>query len=173
MEPMAWYRYLMLFSLSATMLFSTVASDAGQSPVSGSSEPIKIKSDELQTDTKARTATFTGKVVARQGDVTINADRMVVYYAADSDDLDKVEVFGNVRIIQAGRIGTGGHGVYDSKSGRITLDGSPRVIQGNDSVTGKVITYNLNDASSVVTGGGDSRVEAVIHPKERPSAPRK
>lgn len=147
--------------------------DAAQKPVlKTSSEPIKIKSDELQTDTKGRTATFAGKVVARQGDVTIHADRMVVHYAASSDDLEKVEVFGNVRILQANRIGTGSHGVYDSNSGMITLDGSPRVVQGNDSVTGKVITYNLNDETSVVTGGGDSRVEAIIHPKERSGVPR-
>jgi lipopolysaccharide export system protein LptA len=145
---------------------------AEQAPVSRSSEPIKIKSDELQTDYKARTATFIGKVVARQGDVTITGDRMIVYYAAAGGDLEKVEIFGNVRIVQTDRIGIGNHGVYDSKSGRVTLDGSPRVIQGKDSVTGKVITYNLNDESSVVSGGGDSRVEAVIHPKERPSVPR-
>jgi lipopolysaccharide export system protein LptA len=34
-------------------------------------------------------------------------------------------------------------------------------------VTGKVITYFVDDDRSVVTGGGDSRVEATIHPKPK------
>lgn len=166
-------RRIVVLSLVGAML-SPLNGFAAQKPAAlqSSSEPIRIKSDELQTDTKGRTATFTGKVVARQGDITIHADRMVVIYAENSDGLDRVEVFGNVRILQASRIGTADHGIYESKSGRIILDGNPRVLQGNDSVTGKVITYNLNDETSVVSGGGDSRVEAVIHPKERSGAPR-
>jgi lipopolysaccharide export system protein LptA len=156
---------LLLLAAAASCLAAPAATGAG-------AESIRIKSDELQTDTKARTATFTGRVVARQGDMTIYADRMVVTYASGSDDLEKVELFGNVRIVQQDRIGTGSHGLYDSVSRRITLDGNPRVVKGNDSVTGKVITYGLDDESSVVTGGGDSRVEAVIHPKERTGAPR-
>lgn len=169
---MTLYKQILASFLGMVILICPVLAATETPGVLRRSEPIRIKSDELQTDTKGRTATFSGKVVARQGDVTIHADRMVVNYAAASDDLEKVEVFGNVRILQANRIGTGSHGVYDSRTGRITLDGSPRVVQGNDSVTGKVITYNLDDETSVVTGGGDSRVEAVIHPKERPSAPR-
>jgi lipopolysaccharide export system protein LptA len=156
---------LLVLAATASCLAAPAATGAG-------AESIRIKSDELQTDTKARTATFTGRVVARQGDMTIYADRMVVTYASGSDDLEKVELFGNVRIVQQDRIGTGSHGLYDSATRRITLDGNPRVVKGNDSVTGKVITYGLDDESSVVTGGGDSRVEAVIHPKERSGAPR-
>lgn len=34
-------------------------------------------------------------------------------------------------------------------------------------ISGKVITYFVNEERSVVTGGGDSRVEAVIHPTDK------
>ena len=130
--------------------------------------PIQIKSNELVTDNTSRTATFSGKVSARQGDVTILSDKLVIRYGAAGQDVEKVEAFGNVRIVQGNRHGEAGHAVYDNKKGEIVLDGSPKVFQGEDVITGKVITYFVDEQKSVVTGGGPKeRVEAVIHPKEK------
>jgi len=124
-------------------------------------QPIQIKSNELSTDSASRTATFTGKVSARQGDVTIYCDRLVIYYSEKGKEVDKVEAFGNVRIVQANRVGQAGHAIYESQTGRIVLDDNPKVYQGEDEVTGKVITYYLDSQRSEVTGGAG----AVIHPK--------
>ena len=130
--------------------------------------PITVKSNELAADNKGRTAIFTGKVVSKQGDVTIFSDKLIVNYAENNGEVDKVEAIGNVRIIQLNRIGISSNAVYESRDGRITLTGTPdpKVIQGADSVTGKIITYYVDDDKSFVTGGGDpnARVEAVINP---------
>ena len=130
-------------------------------------EPIKIKSDTLHADNEKGTATFEGKVVARQGDMTLYADRVVVTYSQTGHELSQVEAFGNVRILQENRQATGSHAVYDPKAARIVLTGSPKVVQGDDVVTGKVITYYVNEQRSVVTSGPNQRVEAVIHPGEQ------
>lgn len=152
-------------SLALTLLlFGTTAFAA---PAAKNREPIKIKSDTLHTDNDKRTATFQGKVVARQGDMTLYSDRLVISYAENGGELDKVEAFGNVRIIQTNRQATGAHAVYEPDEGRIHLDGSPKVVQGDDVVTGKVITYYVNEQRSVVTSGPNQRVEAVIHPGEK------
>jgi lipopolysaccharide export system protein LptA len=127
-------------------------------------EPLKIKSDTLNADNEKKSATFEGKVVARQGDMTLYADRLVITYTASGSDLSKVEAFGNVRIMQGGRQASSAHAVYDPNTARILLDGSPKVVQGDDVITGKVITYFVNEQKSVVTGGPNQRVEAVIHP---------
>jgi lipopolysaccharide export system protein LptA len=130
-----------------------------------SSQPITIKSNELSADNKGKTAVFTGKVVAKQGDVTIFSDRMTVYYAAVQGDVDKIEADGNVRIVQQNRTGLGGHAVYDSREGKFILTGgNPRVMQGADTVSGEVITCFIDDERCSVTGG---RVEATIHPKPK------
>jgi len=127
--------------------------------------PITIKSNDLAADNKGKTAVFTGKVVAKQGDVTIFCDRMTVYYGNTQGDVDKIEADGNVRIVQENRTGAAAHAVYESKLGRITLTGgSPKVMQGADTVSGETITYFIDDERSSVTGG---RVEAVIHPKPK------
>lgn len=132
-----------------------------------SNQPIQIKSDELFTDSTARTATFTGKVTARQGDVTIFSDKLIITYSDKNKEVERIEAFGNVRISQGNRLAQAGHASYDNKGGKIVLDTNPKVFQGDDVVTGKVITYYVDDQRSVVTGGAEGRVEAVIHPKEK------
>ena len=129
--------------------------------------PIQIKSNELVSDSASKTATFVGKVVARQGDVAIYSERLVISYGAANQDVEKVEAFGNVRIVQGSRHGEAAHAIYDNKGGKIILDGNPKVSQGNNVITGKVITYFVDEQRSVVTGSPESRVEAVIHPKEK------
>lgn len=154
-----------ILSISCFASWPIVAAEAEQK--GASHLPITIKSNDLTADNKGKIATFSGKVVAKQGDVTIYCDRMTVYYGAVQGDVDKIEAEGNVRIVQANRIGQSSLAIYESREGRITLTGgSPKVTQGSDTVTGKIITYYIDDDRSEVRGEGD-RVEAVIHPKTR------
>ncbi len=127
--------------------------------------PIQIKSDKLLTDTQNRTATFSGKVTARQGDLALYADRIVVHYGAEGGNVEQVDCAGSVRIVQKNRTGSAGNAVYDNKAGKIVLTVNPKVYQGEDMISGSEITYYLADQRSVVTGTPTVRVEAVIHPK--------
>ncbi|MSN26342.1 MAG: lipopolysaccharide transport periplasmic protein LptA [Geobacter sp.] len=158
-----WVLFLMFASVSLA------ASADKNSHRDRSRLPITIKSNELTADNKGKTAIFTGKVVAKQGDITIFADKIVVSYAEKKNDVDKIEAVGNVRIVQQNKTGIAGQAVYDSHDGRITLTGNPKVMQGSDSISGKIITYYVDDDKSVVSGGDDpkSRVEAVINPPAR------
>lgn len=144
------------------------AAPATSSPARDRSKlPITIKSNELTADNKGKTAIFSGKVVAKQGDITIFADKIVVNYAEQKGAVERIEATGNVRIIQQNRTGIATQAVYDSRDGRIVLTGNPRVMQGGDSISGKIITYFVDQDTSVVSGGGDSRVEAVINAPAR------
>lgn len=137
--------------------------------------PITVKSNEMTADNKGKTAVFSGRVIAKQGDVTIYSDKLIVSYADISGEVDKVEAVGNVRILQSNRTGIAERAVYDSHDGRIVLTGSPRVEQGSDRISGKIITYYLDDEKSDVTSGGDpkARVEAVINPARKNDAGRR
>lgn len=142
---------------------------ATMAPTGRSSQPITVKSNEMTADNKGKTAFFSGKVVAKQGDITIFSDKLFVSYGDKGTGVEKVEAQGNVRIVQLNRTGFADQAVYDSRTGRIILTGSPRVVQGSDSVSGKVITYYVNDDKSEVSSGGDpkARVEAIINPPAR------
>lgn len=164
--------FLTCLSHTTALAFSDRAASPDPAPKSAkgggkdrSSRPINIKADELKADNRGRVATFSGRVVARQDDLTIYSDRLVIHYGDGEDQVDRIEASGNVRILQQNRVGTGGHAIYESKEGKITLSINPKVVQDKDSVTGKVIVYYLDEERSQVTGGENSRVEAVIHPK--------
>jgi len=163
-------KYLLVLVLCFCSVTSSLA--ASKKTVAGrdrSNLPITIKSNELTADNKGKTAVFTGKVVAKQGDITIFADKISVNYAEKKGDVEKIEATGNVRIVQQNRTGFAAQAVYDSRNGQIVLTGAPHVTQGADSISGKIITYFVDDDTSVVSGGGDSRVEAVINPPDRKS----
>ncbi len=166
-------KHILIFGIVACFWCITASVALSATPVHKDRPnlPITVKSNELTADNKGKTAIFSGKVVARQGDITIYCDRLVVNYADKNGDVEKVEASGNVRIIQLNRTGSAEQAVYDSRVGRIVLTGSPRVVQGGDSISGKVITYYVDDEKSDVSSGGDpkARVEAVINPSPRKS----
>jgi len=152
----------MLICLATSLAPAASAPNAARKDRSGL--PITIKSNEMLADNKGKTAVFTGKVVAKQGDLTIYADKIVINYGDKKGDVEKIEASGDVRIVQENRIGLASHAVYDSKEGRITLTGNPKVMQGADSISGATITYYIDEDKSVVSGDGHDRVNAVIHP---------
>lgn len=165
------YLAIVVTSLMTWVLaMSVAAASPGAARKTSSNLPITIKSNDLAADNKGKTAIFTGKVVAKQGDVTIFCDKMTVYYGNGQGDVDKIEADGNVRIVQENRTGLGAHAVYDSKEAKVTLTGgAPKVMQGADTVSGEIITYYIDDDRSSVTGG---RVEATIHPKSSKNGSR-
>lgn len=164
---------ILLLFLSASIAAAAPAS-SGTTPArkDRSNKPINIKADQLQADNKGKLAVFTGRVVSKQDDITIYSDRLEIYYGEGKDEVDKIIAIGNVRILQTNRIGTGGHAVYESKLGKVTLTINPRVTQDKDTVTGKVIIYYLDEDRSEVQSGENTRVEAVVHPKSD-SGPKK
>lgn len=163
-----------LLSPLIVLLFSTSlmsATPAAKNSVrkDRSNLPITIKSSQLSADNKGKTAIFTGKVVAKQGDVTIFSDKLTIYYGDKKSEVEKIEADGNVRIVQENKVGIASHAVYESKAGRITLSGKPRprVMQGADTTTGKTITYLIDDEQSIVTSDPSEPVVTTIHPQDR------
>lgn len=160
-------RFLTFIAITLTLALPAFAEL--KSPPGRASEPVKIKSDTLTADNNKKSATFTGNVIARQGDLTIFSDKLVVTYSEESSEMGSAEATGNVRLTQGERRAEADHAVYDAQKGVILLDGNPKVFQGNDRISGKTITYYLDQEKSEVSSGTGSRVEAVIHPKRTSS----
>lgn len=129
--------------------------------------PIDITSDRLEADDAARTVRFLGQVVARQADVTLYAREMIIFLPPQGQEIDRIEAYGDVRIVQGERVATGEKALYRNQQGEIHLTGSPKVHQGNDMIAGEEIIVYLNEERSVVKGGETSRVKAIFHPKEK------
>lgn len=107
--------------------------------------PIIITSKILTADNKAHTALFEHSVVARTTDITIYADRMLVYYNKDTGNVTKIEAAGEVKLIKENRIITSKEATYYAEGEKVIFTGEPRAIDGENVVTGKKMTYLLNE----------------------------
>jgi lipopolysaccharide export system protein LptA len=141
----------------------------------------------MLADDGSREINFSGKVVARQGNLIISCDRMKVKYVPappregrgdagteaapgarssspldGGQEIDQVDCEGAVKIQQGERLAVADYALYLARAlpRRLVLTGSARVWEGESSVTGHRITYYLDENRSQVDGSGSGRVRA-------------
>jgi len=139
----------------------------GKGGQSGSDQPLRITSQQLEADNKNQLIIFTGNVVAKQGETTIYADVAEVYYEKkeEGNEVREIVATGNVKIQQADQVATGQKAVFVNSEQKITLTGQPKVWQGKDMVSGEKIIVLLEEDKSFVESGPDRRVEVILYPK--------
>lgn len=162
--------------MAAAKSKQTEASSSGQQGLLQSDEPIHIASDRMEVDQKDKVVTFEGHVVVQQKDLTITGKKMRVYTsnAAEpssesnkTDRIDRIEVEGEVRISQQDKIATADKAVYYHNEQKIVLMGKPQFSQGQDTIKGRLITLYLPEQRTVVEGGQDNPVHAVLYPEKK------
>lgn len=136
---------------------------------------IVVKSQSLEVDNKQGIVVFTGQVDARRDDMTINCEKMVVYYnnqstnrdSADVDvKIDKIVATGKVKVSRPdGALAMAEKAIYYENDEKVVLTGKPIVKQGNDFVEGSRITLYLKEKRSIVEGSENEKVRAVLHPR--------
>lgn len=152
----------------ALLVFPVFVSGAADpAPASrGPGVPWKTGSEPLQVDSKSLDAfgddgrvVFEGDVVARQGDLTLQADRVEVRLKPETREIRSVEATGNVRLQRGDVVASGATAVYDAQAGVVVLTGDPKAWRGKDVVAGQKITLYLSENRSVVEGA-----RAVLYP---------
>ena len=141
-----------------------------------SASPIIIHSNSLELDQQKRLIVFKGKVRARREDMTIDCQKMIVYYLdspkknkskVESNRIDKIIALGNVTINRYdGGMARAGKAVFYQNEDKVVLTENPFVQQGPDFVEGHRIIIFLNENRSIVEGSERKRVKATIFPKE-------
>ncbi len=140
------------------------------------SAPIHIEADRMISQEQQNSVVFLGNVDAKQGDLTIRSDEMTVYYTQDknkkkghngSSEVKKLICRKNVEITQGDWLGTGNRMDYFAKDRKVILSGNAKAWQGPNMVSGKTITYYLDEKRSIVEQDKkkSGRVTAVIHPE--------
>ncbi|SNB65199.1 lipopolysaccharide export system protein LptA [Arboricoccus pini] len=153
-----------------------------------SKAPIEITSDQLTVDQDKQIATFTGNVDGVQGDATLKADVMRVYYvqqsangqgtqdktnngaatsgsASGNQNIRRIEADGNVIISQPDQNATGDHGVYEVPEAKVTLIGNVVITNKGNVVRGGRAVMDMNTNISTVypaeTGKTPTRTQRV------------
>jgi len=160
-------RIFAALSLVAALAGGAAAQERGRDSARElGSRPIDVTADRVSADSARNTVTFEGNVVARQGDVTLHADRIQADYSREAGAIDRIEAEGNVLFEQEGREARSARATFHNLEQRVVLSGGATLRQGQNTVKGETLTIFLRENRSVVTGGKDGgRVQAVINPK--------
>ena len=141
--------------------------EADVANVDRQNEAVTVTADTMEADELTGTLRFIGNAVARQGDLTLFADRLTVIYSMADREIERVLAEGSVRIVQPMREATGNLAVFDRLEQRITLTGQPTVRQEGSFVQGEQIVLHLENRRSVVTGGDGVRGNARFKPEAK------
>ena len=132
-------------------------------------QKVAIESNTMEIIDEKNQAVFTGKVVAKRGDVTLHADKLVADFikTKQADGSEKTEVTflhasGHVLIITTKQRITGNWAKMNVKTDKAVVGGNVVVRQDNTVIRGKRLDVNLKTNRSVMTGG---RVKGIFVPR--------
>lgn len=158
------------------------ANNSGVLGIGSSKAPIAIDADQLQVFDKEQRAVYTGNVVVVQGETTMKAAHMTVYYERANQDqqpvepgtanpggaaLRRVEAKGGVVITSKDQIAKGDNGILDRENDRMILTGNVSLSQGDNITRGERLFYNLTTGIATIEGG---RVRSVLVPGSEEAA---
>jgi len=162
-NPCSWLLFLLLMT---TPVFA-----AKEQPLAAPDGPIEVTSQQMEADQQSGRVSFSGKVVAKRGDMTIYADLVNLFFV-ESDakrKIDRLEAEGSVRVVDGERLATAQKLIYLQSTEQMTLIGDAEVHQGGNLVSGAEIVLFIRENRSLVKSGKDGRVKAVFLPaQEKP-----
>lgn len=129
--------------------------------------PLHITSDQMVTDKKKSTITFTGSVVAIKGKLKLESDEMVVWTDEERSDFNEIIATGSVIITKEDKIATGDKAHYYADGKKIVLTGNPTLKDGQSTAKGKRVVYFFDRDDMVIFGSKEKRSTVVLYPKEK------
>jgi len=130
-------------------------------------QPIEVTAQKLEVLQLERQSIFTGDVVAVQGEMTLYADKLIIYLQEAQQQVDRLEAIGGVKFVQLDRVATADRAVFQQVDEVLILTGNAVVTQGGNSVSGDEITLFIQEDRTVVKGSKTNRVKAVIVPEKK------
>jgi lipopolysaccharide export system protein LptA len=129
--------------------------------------PIDMTSDTVEASQKQNSVTFKGNVVARQEDITLYANTLVIYYDPDAKGIKTVVASGNVKIVQLERRATGQKITFRQDDNRVLLEGEAVLREGENVIRGDRVVCYIDEDRCLVEGGKGGRVSTTITPPKK------
>ncbi len=130
-------------------------------------EPIEIASDTVEADQKQNRVAFKGNVIAKQGDVTLYTNTLIVLYDETTKKIKEIRGIGNVKIVQLERRVTSHQVTFDQDENKVVLEGDAVIREGENVVRGERVVYYIDEEKAVVEGSGKGRVSTRITPTKK------
>ena len=153
-------RWMILGALLLTGTGSPWAADLGRWTDGG--KPIQIDAQSLEARADEGLVVFRGEVVARQGEMTLQADEVRVHVDPETNDIRTVQAQGSVRIQRQDLVATGQQAEFDVAGGLLALSGEAKAWQGRNVVAGRRIVLYLAENRMEVEGAS-----GILYPGEQ------
>ena len=164
------HRLVYLAAFAAAALSGASHAAAPSKPITGSHDnnaPITIDADNFQADLNAKSATYSGNVIAVQGDTKLRADQMHVFTV--NGKADKLTANGHVVVDSPSGTATGDNGVYAVGPRTVVMTGNVVLKRGKSVLQGTRGTFNMATGEMALTGtkspqNPSGRVQSVFTP---------
>jgi len=134
----------------ALMLALTVSAAAHAQSIlksHDSYQPLDITADRLEMKQKQGRAIFKGAVKVTQGKMTLTSESLTVFYktpeGSEKPAISRLDAQGTVTLVSETESLTGDWGIYDVDERLITLGGSVTFSQGNNTLKGNRLEFDL------------------------------
>ena len=150
---------LSILLFNSTVLSFSIAEEV-EKPIPSfkfnSSLPLEIKSEELNIEQNTGKATFSGSVMATQGNLILTAVTIVVEYALKNSrmtsEMKKLTANKDVTIVSDTQSAVANKVVYDIISENIIMTGDVILKEGLSATSGDRLTINLKTGSRRMEG---------------------
>lgn len=108
-------------------------------------KPIDIEADIFEVNAKEKKGVFRGSVVARQGDVTIRANRVEALYSKQANAIVKAVAEGGVTVTSGAKVGKADRAEFNNDQRTVVLSGEPRLWEEGSLLEGREIIFHVDD----------------------------
>ncbi|MEL6582474.1 MAG: LptA/OstA family protein [Pseudomonadota bacterium] len=143
------------FALSASFAFAQGATPFAsfqQNP----DQPVDVTADSLTFDREAGTVVFSGDVQLIQGDLTMTANQIEVFYTESgreaSDGVTRLVAEGDVSLKSEEETIEAERAVYDLAAGTLDATGNVRLLQGRNALTAEAASIDIEGGTGSFTG---------------------
>lgn len=138
--------------------------------------PLDVDAERIEVRDKEKIAVFSGNVKVLQGDLTLTADEMRVYYeqVGDGDPtIQRLDASGNVRLVSPTDKARAQNGVYDVQERTVTMTGDVQLQRRDDVLNGQRLQVNLTSGTATLDGAPPRGAEPAIRVTGRFAVPPK
>jgi lipopolysaccharide export system protein LptA len=157
--------FTLAFGAVALTLGAGIASRpaAGQGSTSAlrghnTNAPVDFAADRIEVQDRADRAVFSGNVVARQAQLTLNAGRVTIAYSnASNVEIQRIDASGGVTVKSPSETARGQFAIYDLRRRLITVIGGVTLTRGESVIRGGRLVLDLQSGRAVMDGGTSAR----------------
>lgn len=144
---------VMLFALLATPVWAagTEVSFGGLKADTGL--PVEVTAESLSVNQADGSAVFDGNVLVVQGEMRLQAAKIVVEYGADQSEIKRLHASGRVLLVNASDAAEADEAIYTISAGEVVMTGNVLMTQGGTAIKGQKLVIDLKTGKGRMAGG--------------------